>query len=84
MTYPRFSFTDAELLALLCACGECGIEPDTWACESRDDVGKVADAMRAVARMRAVLGEEADGCPCDDCESGRRDPAHDIDDGRTA
>ena len=53
-------FTRSESFSLICACGECGVEPETWECESKDDAEAKADAYRTLSNLAERRGRAAE------------------------
>lgn len=59
-------------MALICACGECGIDPETWECESMRD-GFAIYAAVAECHRRGATYARLPLCP--DCLAAMGGPA---------
>lgn len=52
---PAFRYADLsrdERMALICACGECPVDPGQWQCESSRDEERKGIAADLLARLR--------------------------------
>ena len=56
---PR-PLTFDESVSLICACGECGVDPSTWECESKDDAEAKAGAYRTLSNLAERRGRAAE------------------------